>query len=1230
MKKRIIQAVYPLDCLGKLVALSSMINFKRTRFCVLLCLMLANQLFFSTIGYAQSLETKITFELQNKTLQQGLNDLAKRSGFRVAYTLPQVSGYTNITIPKESRTVRETLGLLLAKTSLTFILKDKSILVFEKTRSKATSDGAKLPLYGIVTDLESDPLPGVSVRVRGNDRGTITDENGRYSIEVEKGDIILLSFIGFNPREIMAKTGGEFNVSLTPNSISLSEVSVVSTGYQTLPKERATGSFGTISAKDLGKSTNANILQRIEGLVPGMQISLTGGDRSFDYNNNGKSISSDKRTVGSSDYNISIRGNNTLSGEKFPLLVVDGAISEMDISNFNPNDIENITVLKDAAAASIWGVRAANGVIVLTTKRGTMNHAPQISFSSSFMVANKPDLGYMKTMNSAQQLSYEKELVDRGFITPIPATSYYTAQYLMSDGTNLALKLKSGAITQAEYDATIKNMSAIDNKSQISKYLLQPATSQQYNLSVSGGTNTSRYFYSTSYSKENPNIKRNSADRITLTLNNSWKLFNWATLSTNLKGTFFTYKNNGLGLSSLYLPSPSTLMPYSLLADNNNKGISYSRLDPAWTSTLSSVYKNWTYNYLDELANADNLQKNDNYVGTINLQMPLLYGVKASLQYTLERAYGQLQNFYNQDTYYFRNLVNYYTYPTAATNSLGITNGGVLNQSNTNENNHSLRGQLDYDHIFNGIHQITALAGMEMRETNMSQSGFSLFGYNKETGFTNSSINYSNTSTYAYVAGSTATSYTTFTEGGYPSQYDKRRRFLSYYSNVAYTLQDRYSLSASVRYDDYNNFGLDRKYRATPLWSSGLKWIVSKESFIQKQSWINNLSLRGTFGVNGNLSLSTYPFTNIGMSSSDQATGQSYATLVAMANPQLRWEKTYVTNLGLDFSLFNSRLNGGVDFYNKSGKDLLYSYYPISSVYVGTVANGTLTRNMLSMNSKGVDLNLNGIAFTNKDWQWNVGGAFSYNTNKVTDKRFSPSLYTNYFSMSPLNIGVLTDYPTDKLLVYRNAGLDANGLTQVYDEKGGVIKATTSSITSFGVLKNAGRTTAPFYGNFNTTLKYKQFGLYAFLTYQFGSVFLKPTISNYTTSSYSTKYDLGADIANRWTKPGDETITNTPGLNGTAMAVTYSQYRYQYSDINVLSGDYIRLRQISLNYELPSVLVSKCHLKSAQLGFSVNNLGLLWTANKLGYDPDYASSVSSSVYNLPASTSYTVSLNINL
>jgi len=304
---------------------------------------------------------------------------------------------------------------------------------------------------------------------------------------------------------------------------------------------------------------------------------------------------------------------------------------------------------------------------------------------------------------------------------------------------------------------------------------------------------------------------------------------------------------------------------------------------------------------------------------------------------------------------------------------------------------------------------------------------------------------------------------------------------------------------------------------------------------------------------------------------------------------------------------------------------MLYPY-AISNVYVGNV--GTVTLNMMTMNSKGVDLNLNGVVFTNKDWQWNVGGAFSYNTNKVTDMRFTSNSYTSSYGSSPAGIGLLAGYPTDKLLVYRNAGLDANGLTQVYDENGGIIKATTTSITSFGVFKNAGRTTAPFYGNFNTTLKYKQFSLYAFLTYQFGSVFLKPTISSYITSSTRAYYDLGADIANRWQKSGDEATTNTPGLNGTSTAVATSLARYVYSDINVLSGDYIRLRQISLNYQLPSELINKCHVKSAQLGFSVNNLGLLWTANKQGYDPDYVAAVNST-YSLPASTSYTVSLNIN-
>jgi hypothetical protein len=668
-------------------------------------------------------------------------------------------------------------------------------------------------------------------------------------------------------------------------------------------------------------------------------------------------------------------------------------------------------------------------------------------------------------------------------------------------------------------------------------------------------------------------------------------------------------------------------MPYDLLADENGNGISYDRYDPNWVSSLGPVYKDWTYNYLDELKNNDNTQKNDNYWATIDLSVPVFNGLTASLKYNREKANSRSRVYNNQDTYSFRNMVNYYTHPSASANSLGITNGGNLSMVETSEDNYSFRGQLDYNRRFNEKHQITVLAGSELRETNIGQSTYSLFGYNPETGKTNSMINFSNTPTYSYVAGYTADSYTTFIHGGYPYRADKKRRFLSYYSNFSYDYKSRYYISGSVRYDDYNNFGLDRKYRATPLWSTGLKWMISREDFMKSLDWISNLGISATYGVNGNLSFNSYPFTNISLGGSDPTTGLEYARISETANPELKWEKVYVTNFGLDYGFFDSRLSGSFSYYQKNSKDLLYGF-PIGSAYVGNISASYLKRNMASMKSKGFDITLNAKLYEDRSWNWRMRWNLSYNTNEITSSRFKESDYTYYYSAYPEGIGYVKGYPTDKLLVFRNAGLDENGLTQVYDENGDIIPATTTTISSFEVLKDAGRKTAPYFGSWNTNLRYKQFGLFALITYKFGNVFLNPSMSQYITSSYRVNYDLSEDIGKRWKQPGDEQTTNVPGLNGTNTSVYNSYMRYLYSDVNVLKGDYIRLRQVTFSYDLPSDLVNKAHIKSAQIGLTLENLGLIWTANKEGYDPDFVSTPGY-VFSLPAAKSLLFSLNVN-
>ncbi|ANI88027.1 hypothetical protein A9P82_01035 [Arachidicoccus ginsenosidimutans] len=1196
------------------------------------------QLLFASGTKAQDVTAvKITMALHDVSLKTALNGIGEASGFKMIFPTDIVEKYKGISLSKETHTVAQILELVLQNTNLDFRQMGQSIVLFKK--QKDSSNKVNVPMRAIatlmapnsdirihVTDSIGKPLEGATVSVAGTPGVGQTDQNGDITlIDVPPASSIIISYVGYN--SVVIKVGKQKNISIQLHlkTENLADVTSFSNGYQQISKERATGSYTSISAAELSKIPIPNVLQRIEGLVPGVKVDVMAGDRSFDYANTQLAISGGTRTVGTNDYNVTIRGTSTLQGEKFPLVVVDGVISDLDISSFNPDDIENITFLKDAAASSIYGIRAANGVIVITTKKGRATE-PKISFNTSINFAGKPDVSYLRMMNSAQELDYEKELVDRGFIMSYNFDpSMYSYSYYPHQGAVLAYQLKNGAITQSAYDAAVDSMSKLSNLSQISKYLLQPASSQSYNLSVNGGTKSSTYYYSASYSKELPNEKRTSGQRLTLTMNNSWTLFKIATLSTNIKGIFFNYKNDGISYQTLFRPGSNVLLPYEMLADANGNGIGYYRTNPDYAASLlasSSNYKDWRYNYLDELNNNNNIQKDNSYTANVQLEVPVFNGLKASALYSNERTFSNSRVYYDPQTYYFRNMINTMYNPSTDVQYAGqqfyISSGGIYSLTNTTVNNYVARGQLSYNRMFKEKHEVNAIGGIEFRQTQEGQGSYTLYGYNTQTGIS-TAMNYGSG---AYV---NAIGYSSSIAGA-PSQYDKRRRYLSYFGNASYTYDSKYTLSGSVRYDDYNNFGLDRKYRATPLWSSGLKWDIYKEGFMKSVKWVDALSLRATYGVEGNISTTIYPFTYISAASNDGTTGLPASGVYSLADPELKWEKTSVTNIGLDFSLFNRVLSGNVDVYVKRGRDLLYSF-PINAAYAGTIGSYYLTRNASSMNGHGVDASLRANIVRRKDWDWSTGLVFSYNTNKIIDKNFDTSAITSsYKSYTPTQISNVNGFPSNELFVFRNAGLDSMGSTLVYDAAGD--KIAYNGNVYFKDLKAAGRKNAPYFGSWNTTLRYKNFSLYVLATYQFGGVFLRPTINNYITSYYSLNYDVNADIAKRWKQSGDENKTNVPGLNGTATQVNYSLIRYMYSDANVLSSDYIRLREISLSYSLPSSILPKNIVKGISISATVRNLGMIWKANDQGYDPDFPSSPGYS-YSLPPAKSYTFSLNAN-
>ncbi|SDD50022.1 SusC/RagA family TonB-linked outer membrane protein [Pedobacter soli] len=1174
------------------------------------------------------------FAQQNSIpLADALNLIAKKYNAKFAYEHRIVQGKTaDRNEASKAKNLEEALKDVLYPNNLLFLYvsegnytivtrdtKTSLSVIIEPNAAKVNDKSNEHYITGRVEDENGNPMPGATLKTNATNQTFLTNSSGEFAMFVSP-DATELSvyYLGYEPfsQKINANTKS-LRMVLKATVNQLEEVNVVSTGYQKISKERATGAATVITAKELEKVPVPNVLYRLETMVPGVKITLNSGDNSFVYGNTMNAINGGTRTRGTSDYGMTVRGRGSLPGpqgsESFPLIVIDGAISENDISTINPDDVESITFLKDAAAASIWGVRSGNGVMVITTKRGKNNQAPVINFSVNAAVSNHPDLNKLPLMNAAQTIAFEQELVNKNLIIA-PSNTTPMGQPLATV-TDLTFKLKAGTISQSDYNTAIARYSTMDNRSQVADYLLRPANNQVYNFSVSGGNNYSNYFYSASYANENPYAVGNNGQRLTVTLNNTFKLFKVATLSTNVKGAFLKYKNNGISLNTLYAPSATAFMPYDQLVDDNGNRVAYSRRYYAgWVNTLyPKGFLNWGYNALDEVENADNTQKDNNYSVNLNLSVPVFKGLTANAFYANEFGFSNARRYYNEQSFYYRDFVNGYTpIPTTgnATNSIGLAKGaGILNSQNTTANNYTLRGQLNYDRTFGADHQVTAIAGSEIRETNAGQTTGTLYGYNTGTGLSRPVDFFT---PYPTIAG-----YSSSLSGSYPTLQDKKRRFLSYYSNAAYTYKSKYTLSGSVRYDDYNNFGLDRSFRATPLYSFGAKWDAYKETFLKNVSWISNLSLRGTYGVNGNISTQLFPFTWISVGAADLTTGLPYASIISPANPELRWEKTYMSNIAIDFGFLKNRLSGSVDFYHKDGKDLLYQF-PINGTYGVT----TLTRNSTRMTGKGVDVALNGIIYTAKDWDITSRLNYAYNTNNVEDTRFVP---TSSFYANPAYGSLLAGYPSDKIFVYRNAGLDATGMTLVYDENGNKV-AANQNVTNVAALKYAGRSAPSHFGSFIQSVRYKDFTLMAVASYQFGSVFLKPTASSYSSSRLGVKYDLHEDVASRWQKAGDEATTNVPGMAGTFAGT--SLLRYQQSDINVLKGDYIRLRELSLSYRIPTEKITS-KIKGATFGFNVRNLGLIWTANKAGLDPDVLPNLSSTTLGLPPTVSYNFSLNLN-
>ena len=1162
-------------------------------------------LFSSIAVFAYS--QKLSLKAKNQSVASVLKSITKKTNVEFFYSDDVFDAQRRVDIAVNNADVMAVIKQLIGEGYKAEFVNSKLIVIALNPKVKTVQSSVmdeKVKIKGVVTNSKKEYLIGATVWVKGTKDGAITNFDGSYEIMAKKGDVLIFEYMGYKKLEVAVTDSLIINPIMLEDVSKLDEVKIVSTGYQNIDKERSTGSFTVITAKDLEKVPVNNVLHRLEGQVAGLQLELLDSDNTFVYGR--KFGSGSEKTA----YNISIRGKSTISptSNAMPLIVLDGTPTELDIRTINPDDIEKITFLKDAAAASIYGARAANGVMVINTKKGKQGQT-RINFSQNYGFSNKPSLSKLPLMNSAQVLNLEQEFVDKNLVTD-PASVTYMLTTPVSQGMDLMFQYKRGQITEAQRNAGLDVLRNRNTYGQAEQYLLQASTSQNYDLSFSGAENDYSYFMSGSYSKEETQAKGSDGQRLTLLSNQDFKLFNYAKITTSLRGSIFKYNENSLGLSPLGMSS-NTLLPYNQIVGDNGNSVDYYRhFYAGQTIPLEQAgYLPWTYNYIDELNNKDNTINEQNFGATVSATLPLLKGLDAVGTYSVETSTSSNDNMYNENTYYARDAINSATSINSGGDLVyGIPLGGIFQSNKFGKTSSTMRGQLNYDGIIGQDHLINAMGGIEARETGETQDSRTLYGYNSktQTSVDIPSKNYVDVNGYNY----------TISNGNVHK--DFHRRFLSYYANAGYTFKNKYTLTGSARLDDYNNFGVDKKLRRTPLWSTGAKWNIKEESFLKDVNLVNDLALRASYGFNGNINLEVFPFTNISISDLDNFSQQPYAFISQPANPNLRWEKTGILNFGVDFSLLNSRLNGTVEYYKKDSKDLIVEF-PVSPFY-GT-SNNMLVQNAATLAGHGIDLSLNGTILKAKDFSWNSALVVSFNKTEVTDSRFQNySQYLNGSGTTPPVEG----YPLNSIFAFRSAGLDATGRTQVYDKSGKIVNSFTS-LKDIEDMKYMGTNIPSYYGSFSHTFNYKKLSLYILATYKFDYVLFKPTYGGYVNrQGRFNQYDLNTDIDQRWRKTGDEATTSVPGIQG---STGLSYVRYIYGEDQIIDGDHIRFRELSLKYDMTS-LINRGIVRGASVTFTARNLGFFWRKNKDGLDPDFLPYTGTNM-KLPAMAIYSIGFNVN-
>lgn len=1145
---------------------------------------------------ARSFGQRVTINKTNTSLQTVLQDIRKQTGVDFFYDSELLKNAKPVNIKLKNATIEDALKACFADQPYSYAIENGIVVVKEKSSildKIKTVLSIPIIVTGRVTDTSGAAVKGATITIKPKGTRTLSDDDGTFSIKADAGDSLLITFVGYKSQKfLITENSTYFRIILHDDLTGLKEV-LVSTGYQTLPKERLTGSFEVIDNKKLNEQVGSNILDRLNGVANGLW---------FDQNNLQPKTGSNNKT------NFNIRGLSTINGDQTPLIVVDNFPFTGDFNSINPNDVLSISILKDAAASSIWGVRAGNGVVVITTKKGKYGEPLRVSATANTDITDKPGIFKYKEMSSSDYMDVQKMLFDNGYYTSQENDPSHPA---LPSYVELLIAQRDGSITADAANAQIDKLRTRDVRNDYEK-IAGRAINQRYAVNLSGGSDATQYYFSTGYD-------RSVSDLNSITERLSFKTSNTFRITPNLilnAGVNYTQSKSSsatkLGYSSTAVSGGNNLnYPYASLFDDAGKPIPVAITYRAAYADTAGKGKllDWHYYPLDDLNHSGTTNNNSSLSADLSLQYKIIKGLDASIQYNLQRQDNNSKSLDDVNSFNTRSLINQFSEINSQTGTViqNIPVGGILNTTSNQSTTQNFRGQLNYTYS-SGKHQFSVLAGGEVNQNSIDLgTGGKFYGYNEDP--------------FYYTVPDYSTYFTNYVNGGqmqiphYSFLGSKQiNRTVSAYSNASYVYNDKYTLSGSIRRDASNIFGQRTNDRWKPLWSAGAGWDISKESFYNIPS-IPILKLRATYGYSGNVNQNTLALTTIGYSAQSIFSHLPYADIISYGDPGFKWETIQTTNIGLDFGLFNNWLSGSFEYYFRKSTDL---YGPKIVSSTAGYYSSTQIRNVANMNGKGFDIKLN----TNTSFgelKWNTALNFNFTTNKVT------GYYFNGFATNKERIVSGSNPVIGKSLynfyAFKWAGLDPQtGDPQGY-LNGKISKDYNAILSSQNVsdLDYKGSITPLYFGSLYNSFSYKRLSLSVNITYEFDYWFRRQSVN------YNSLFNQGignSDYTSRWIKPGDELKTNVPSLQYPNLDSNRDLF-YTGSSTLAERGDDIRLQYVNLGY---NILNANSHLrtiKSLNVFLNIRNLGLIYTANKEHVDPATASGV-------PTPKTYTMGFSVGL